>query len=293
MLGIPHSLVNLQPEFVGAVIEPFAAAYAGGVTPNPCILCNRNIKFPALLRIARQRNAAFIATGHYARVERGAGSPPVLKKGVDRKKDQSYVLYVLNRETLDRLLLPLGGMRKDEVRATARALGMPAAQRPESQEICFVEDRFYFRFVEDITGGARGPLIDSETGAVLGSHGGIHLYTVGQRKRLGIAAGTPRYVVRIDPLTNAVYVGPKEAALMREFLVEDLNWLREGVAEQFRAAVKVRSTMNEEPASLTVVDGVGVKVVYDEPQWAPAPGQSAVFYEGEAVTGGGVISRCE
>lgn len=291
--------MNLRHEFVDAVVAPFTAAYAGGVTPNPCILCNRYIKFPALLRFAEERGGGFIATGHYARVERGAEGVPFLKKGADRKKDQSYVLYVLDRTALDRLLLPLGAKRKEEIRATARALALPAAQRPESQEICFIEDRSYFRFVEELAGGPQGPLIDSETGAVLGRHGGIHLYTIGQRKRLGIATGSPRYVVRIDPVHNAVYVGPKEAALMKKFLVEDVNWLipadeeraGEGAPRRFRAAVKVRSTMNEEPASLTVISGAAVEVAYDEPQWAPAPGQSAVFYDGDRVIGGGIISR--
>lgn len=297
-------MVNLRDEFVSTVIEPFIHAYAKGVTPNPCILCNKNIKFPYLLKIAHERGADYIATGHYARVEhcspeaqnRKASELPhfrtsVLKKGIDLKKDQSYVLYVLTPELLDRLLLPLGEKRKEEVRQMARERNLSAARRPESQEICFIEDRYYFRFVEELTGETKGPMIDIETGKTLGQHKGIHLYTPGQRKRLGVATGKPLYVVRIDAKSNTVYVGPREAALAREFSVDEVNWLIPPPTgtQVFRAMVKIRSTMRDEPATLHVLDHNRVKVVYDEPQWAPAPGQAAVFYEGDVVIGGGVI----
>lgn len=285
-------MVNLRDEFISTVVEPFTAAYAKGITPNPCILCNKMIKFPHLVRVAGERGAEAIATGHYARVERQSGSAEaLLKKGIDSKKDQSYVLYVLDREALERLVLPLGTRRKEEIRQRARELGLSAAERPESQEICFVEDRYYFRLVEELTGGSQGPLIDSETGTVLGHHGGIHRYTIGQRKRLGIATGAPRYVTGIDPASNAVYVGPREGAMTREFLVREINWLLPIAEESFRAGVKVRSTMSDEPATIAVLDHAAAKVIYDEPQWAPAPGQSAVFYDGDTVVGGGVISR--
>ncbi|MBZ0155455.1 MAG: tRNA 2-thiouridine(34) synthase MnmA [Alphaproteobacteria bacterium] len=287
-MGVRHSAVDLREEFMEKVIEPFIAAYARGSTPNPCILCNKYIKFPHLLQIAHDRGADCIATGHYAKVE-GA----LLRKGADARKDQSYVLYVLSREERERLVLPLGDKRKDEVREIARSLGLPAANRPESQEICFVEDNNYSRFMEGLTEGGEGEMIDSVTGKVLGRHRGIHLYTVGQRKRLGIATGEPRYVVEIDPSTCAVYIGPKVAALMRTFEVAEVNWLVEGagVQERREVSVKVRSTMRDEPAVIERIGGDRVRVTFDEPQWAPAPGQSAVFYEGDTVLGGGIIDR--
>ncbi len=314
-IGIGHSRIDLRNEFTEKVIEPFINAYSGGITPNPCILCNRYIKFPHLLKFAAHGGAELIATGHYARIERSyklqvtsekldknlrdpllAMRHTLLKKGVDPKKDQSYVLYVLRPEELSRLVLPLGEMRKGEVREIAQRLNLPAAKRPESQEICFIEDKNYFRFLEDLSERKEGPVVDVESGKVLGTHRGIHLFTVGQRKRLGIAIGRPLFVARIDRLGNTVYVGPKEAAMTREFVVEEMNWLTPEVRSQkseagsFRATVKVRSMMRDEPATISVIDQNKVEVAFDEPQWAPAPGQSAVFYDRDVVIGGGVIS---
>ncbi len=300
-IGIKHTSLDLRDEFMTHVIEPFIDAYAKGLTPNPCVLCNKHIKFPYLVKIAEHRNAGFIATGHYARTVSNRQSAVSsqnkihLKKGIDTRKDQSYVLYVLRREELDRLILPLGDKRKDEVRRIARELGLPAAERPESQEICFIEDKKYFKLLDNVAEQKEGPLIDVETGKTLGTHKGIHHYTVGQRKRMGIATGKPLYVSRIDLSENAVYVGSKETATMQEFVVESVNWLAfdrsRFTVHDFRASVKVRSMMKDEPATITVLDGNTARVVYDEPQWAPAPGQSAVFYDGDVVIGGGVISR--
>ena len=289
--------MNLREEFERKVIEPFIDAYGRGITPNPCILCNRYIKFPYLLKIADERGAGYIATGHYARTRNSDELAPVthhsslLLKGVDPKKDQSYVLYALGREELERLILPLGEFRKEEVREIARGLGLSSVDRPESQEICFAEEGKYFKLMEGLQGADEGSLIDIASGKVLGRHKGLYRYTLGQRKRLGVATGAPLYVVKIDPTENAVYVGPKEHAMMREFDVEDVNWLidRNLFPGKFRASVKVRSTMRAEPATVTVLDERRARVVYDEPQWAPAPGQAAVFYEGDSVIGGGVI----
>ena len=329
-MGIRHTLVNLRDEFERMVMAPFAEAYAQGRTPNPCILCNRHIKFPYLLKLAGERGAGFIATGHYARVvhgatakkDRGTAEPPscrpvALMKGVDPRKDQSYVLYALRNEELERLLLPLGDIRKDDVRGIAKDRGLTAAaDRPESQEICFVEEKKYFKLVGGLADMHEGPLIDVESGKVIGRHRGIYHYTIGQRKRLGVATGAPLYVVKIDPSGNAVYVGPKEKVMIKEFSVADINWLVDrdalsamrneltdkdkeslhpsrithDASREFRATVKVRSTMRDEPAAVEVLAGNEARVVYDEPQWAPAPGQSAVFYSGDIVIGGGVIS---
>ncbi len=313
-IGVAHTAMDLREEFMAHVIEPFIGAYARGVTPNPCILCNRHIKFPYLLKFADERNAEFIATGHYARVKGSEDAvksdeftrtgkdnsslithhSPRLFKGIDLKKDQSYVLYVLRPEELGRLVLPLGEKRKDEVREIARTLDLPAAKRPESQEICFVQDKSYCSFIDKLLPEERGPgpLIHSESGKLMGTHKGIHAYTIGQRKGLGISSPEPLYVVKIDTAGNTLYIGPKNAARMRESLVENVNWLADlgGMPREFRATVKVRSMMKDEPAILSLMHDGRVRVVYDEPLWAPAPGQSAVFYAGDMVIGGGVIS---
>lgn len=301
-IGIPHTMIDLRDEFLSEVIEPFIDAYARGITPNPCILCNRRIKFPHLLRIADELGAEWISTGHYARVAPDTAFPGrqvmngLLLKGMDSGKDQSYVLYGLRPEELRRLRLPLGGMTKAGVREIARRLDLPAANRPESQEICFVEDGDYTHFVGDVAGKGEGPVIDIESGSVLGTHRGIHLYTIGQRKRINVNAGRPLYVARIDRQKNAVYVGPKEKAMAAQVCVAEINWLVDEIERQhmvpgepFRATVKIRSMMQDEPAVITVSGGDRAVVVFDEPQWAPAPGQAAVFYDGDTVLGGGTI----
>ncbi len=287
-LGVKHTVVDMRGEFHEKVIKPFIEAYSKGVTPNPCILCNRHIKFPSLLKEADSKGFDYIATGHYARVVKGETGARMLR-GLDPKKDQSYVLYALQRDLLDRIILPLGEKTKNEVREIARALKMSAANRPESQEICFIEERNYAAYMGDLAQSSTGPIIDIETGNILGTHAGIHLYTLGQRKRLP-ATGKPLYVVKIDTSSNSIYVGPREMALMREFTVEDPNWLITPESSNFRATVKVRSTMKDEPAVIRKRDDGTISVEFDEPQWAPAPGQSAVFYDGDVVLGGGVIA---
>jgi len=286
-IGIPHRSLDLRAAFMEKVVEPFMASYLKGLTPNPCILCNREIKFPYLLGEAARRGAGFIATGHYARVER-QDDGAVLKTGVDRAKDQSYVLYALRRKELESLLLPLGGLTKAETRKGARDAGLPLSGRPESQEICFVENR-YGSFIQALAPEAQKPgsIVDGE-GKTLGAHRGIHAYTVGQRKGLGVASPVPLYVTRIDAASNTIFVGPREAVMKREVMVGDLNWLAPGSGE-FRARVKIRSTMEAAPAIVSFAGENAVRVEFDEPQFAPAPGQSAVFYEGDAVIGGGVI----
>jgi tRNA-specific 2-thiouridylase len=304
-IGIKHSRVDVRNAFVEKVIEPFVESYTRGITPNPCVLCNNFIKFPYLLNWADKRGFDHVATGHYARVASDyrlyasslsespesltADHHSLLLKGVDPRKDQSYFLYVLKHRELDRLLLPLGQYKKEEVRVMALELGLDAAKRPESQEICFIEDRNYFKFISKLSpvAGKEGPIIDSE-GNVIGTHKGVYAYTVGQRKGLGIAAKKPLYVIGIDHVKNAVYVGSKEQGYEKEFFVGDIKWLIPSVKEELNAHVKVRSTMTGKPAKIIVSDD-RVKVVYDDAQWAPAPGQSAVFYLDDLVAGGGVI----
>ena len=306
-LGIRHTAVDVRPVFIDKVIEPFVNAYTEGMTPNPCILCNKYIKFPFLLQEAKKAGAEYIATGHYARIVRGqelgvrskntegsTTSPltphSLLLKGVDPKKDQSYVLYVLTREQLDKLILPLGEYRKQEIREIARSLGLAAADRPESQEICFIEDRNYFKFIETLSpvAGQPGPII-GKNGKVLGTHKGVYCYTIGQRKGLGLSSLEPYYVIKIDVLKNAIYVGRQDDAKIKEIMVNDLNWIIKPDLNFIKATVKVRSMMEDKPASIEISDSKA-KVIFDEPQWAPAPGQSAVFYDEDIVLGGGVIS---
>ena len=297
VLGIPHAMIDARDAFIEKVIGPFAAAYANGLTPNPCILCNRHVKIPLLLDAADRRGADFIATGHYSRVSRRDGAA-VLMEAADEKKDQSYVLYAQKKEELQRLLLPLGELGKPEVRRLAAMAGLPVFNRPESQEICFARDCEYMEMVKALVPGspAEGPILD-DAGRRIGTHCGISGYTIGQRKRLRIPAGPgggapePWYVYRIDASRNAIYAGRREKALVREIKAEEINWLLpvRGRMEGFAAGVKVRSMMRPAQATVSPLGESAARVEFEKPQWAPAPGQSAVFYEGRTVIGGGII----
>jgi tRNA-uridine 2-sulfurtransferase len=289
-LGVGHNYIDARDEFAEKVIKPFIEAYSKGMTPNPCIICNKHIKFPSLIRAADEKGFEYIATGHYARVSHDEKTGPLLLRGLDTGKDQSYVLYALPKEIISRLVLPLGAKTKNEVRKMAATLNLAAAKRPESQEICFVGEKNYVAYIDNRAAGEaeKGEIVDIETGKVIGEHAGIHLFTIGQRKRLP-AMGKPIYVVRIDPVKSIVYTGPAEMAMMREFTVADLNWFVGPSSSSIRATVKARSMMKDEPATISVINSETVRVEYDEPQWAPAPGQGAVFYDGDIVLGGGTI----
>lgn len=307
MLGIAHYMADVRVDFIDKVIDPFVEGYLAGETPNPCILCNRHIKFPYLLNEAIKRDIPFIATGHYASID---GYPqPVLRKSADVRKDQSYFLYGLSCQELARTVFPLAGYTKEKVREIAASCGLPAAHQEESQDICFVQDNDYFRFIEDYRGKseASGPIIDRD-GRRLGTHGGLHAYTVGQRKRLGIAASSALYVIAMDRRANALIVGPADGAMKKEFTIADFHWtgfagqrgeekgVGERTGEDYRQAgktlaVKIRSAMKEKPAAMFPESETGHRwrIVCQEPLWAPAPGQSAVLYERDVVLGGGVI----
>ncbi len=292
-LGIPYYVLDLQESFADGVIRPFAEAYLRGVTPNPCLACNTRIKFRALLAKARALGATRLATGHYAR----SGFDPargryLLWRGADPRKDQSYALYGLDQEQLAASLFPLGGLRKDEVRALARDRGLAVAEKGESQEICFIPDHDYAGFLcayrrEAL---APGPIVD-RAGRVLGRHKGLACYTVGQRRGLGIAAPEPLYVLELRPESNEVVVGPEEALYQGELWAGEVNWI--GLAPPLPASVQVMAKIrySAPPAAAVVYPLAGgrAKVVFGRPQRAIAPGQAVVFYRGDEVLGGGTI----
>lgn len=289
-LGIAHRVVDLRERFRETVIAYFAEEYLSGATPNPCVRCNPEMKFAALLEIAREEGADGIATGHYARVEQ-AGGRFLLKKS-SSAKDQSYFLHGLRQEQLARTRFPLGQLEKAEIRALAERYDLPVAQKRDSQEICFVAEGAYASFLCGLGLPLPGPgkFIGTD-GEVLGEHRGILHYTVGQRKGLG-AFGKPMYVTAIDEAANTVTLGEEEKLYARGCVVEGLNWSAfEKLEQPRRAEVKVRHQAEAVSAQLTPEAEARVRVVFDTPVRAATPGQFAVFYEGDTVLGGGRITR--
>ena len=289
-LGMPYYVFNFTEDFRRCVIEHFADSYRRGVTPNPCIDCNRYLKFDRLLKRAETLGCDCLVTGHYARIERENGRY-VLKKALDASKDQSYVLYMLTQAQLSRLRFPLGALRKTEVRATAAQNGFLNADKPDSQDICFVPDGDYSRVVELHGGPARpGDFVDRE-GRVLGRHKGIIHYTVGQRKGLGLSLPEPMYVCRICPDTDQVVLGRDAELWSRSFTVRDMNWISgEAPGAPFRCKVRVRYRQTEQWAEVSPTES-GAEITFDRPQRAITPGQAAVLYDGDTVLGGGVICQ--
>jgi tRNA-specific 2-thiouridylase len=322
-LGFPFYVVNLENEFERDVVRPFVTKYLNGLTPSPCVACNSFLKFDKLVELAKNVDAEKVATGHYARVCYDEKRRRwLLLRSVNRLKDQSYFLFELTQEQLSYAMFPLGEMSKQEVRAIAEAAGLPTAQKPESQEICFIPDGNYARFIErylkedkssgtsvndlpvhnqsqtpsesgdnpELSSLAPGEIV-STTGEILGTHRGIHRYTVGQRKGLGISAPEPLYVVQIDAKSNRVVIGGSDDLLKKEMLVQRVNWIAiEDLTEPLRVTVKIRSRAEEASATLTRNDHDSVLVIFDEAQRAVTPGQAAVFYDGDIVVGGGWIT---
>lgn len=306
-LGIPFYVADYEDDFRRSVMDDFVETYRRGQTPNPCVRCNQHIKFTPLLKRARALGASALATGHYARIEHGADGRPRLLRGVDASKDQSYFLFAMPQEALSFVRFPLGGMTKEEVRGHARRLGLPNAEKGESQEVCFVPDGNYASFVEDYaapstvasssqSGPLGGELVD-ETGAVVGEHAGIHRYTVGQRRGLGgeVAAagdGEPRYVVRIDALTRRIHVGPKAALQCQEAVVGEAHWLgaAPSAGTELAAGVQIRYRRKPQEARLRVLEDGRVAVHFAAPELAVTPGQAAVFYHDDQVLGGGFLA---
>jgi len=287
ILGIPFYPLNMTREFQRNVIDYFCQEYQVGRTPNPCLACNRFVKFRSLLGRARALGADYLATGHYARIELRDGRRRLLR-GLDPGKDQSYVLYTLGQEELRYLLFPVGNYSKTEVRRLAQKWGLPVAQKPESQDVCFITEGDYRDFLAGRVPSSSGPVLDRE-GRRLGTHRGLPFYTVGQRRGLGLALGRPYFVIGLDEPRNAVIVGTEEELESPALLAGDVTFVS-GQAPQGTMPVEaqVRYRSPAVPATLSPAEG-GYRVDFAQPQRAVTPGQAVVFYEGEEVLGGGTI----
>lgn len=289
-VGVPHTTVDLRDRFEKQVIQSFTGEYLSGNTPNPCVICNAGIKFPELVAAADRSGCEFIATGHYASVicENGIY---YISAAADEAKDQSYFLYMLGQPVLSRLLLPLSGLKKPDIRNIAAEAGLSCAERHDSQDVCFIPDGNHIGFIQSYTGhpDTPGDIVDT-CGRILGHHNGLYRYTVGQRKGVGVAAGVPLYVVGLDVYRNTVILGSNEELFRSEISVKDCVFTSGIVPDAaFRADVKIRYTRKSAAATVTPVDDGCCKICFDTPQRAPSRGQAAVFFDGGRLTGGGTI----
>jgi len=290
-LEIPHYVLNYIQYFTRYVIEPFIDSYEKGDTPNPCIECNRYLKFSLMLRKAMELDAEKLVTGHYARVEK-YGERWLLKKGADHEKDQSYVLYMMNQEALSRTVFPLGKMTKKEVKELAAGKGFSNADKEESQDICFVDNGDYADFIESYTGKTfpHGDITDTD-GKVLGRHRGLIRYTLGQRRGTGVACNFPVYVAAKNTATNTLVIGAEASLYSASLTARQINLIAcENLFQPQRLTVKVRYLQKEQWASVEQIEPDTVRIVFEEPQRAITSGQAAVFYDGDTVVGGGTIA---
>lgn len=294
IIGIPFYVMNFKEPFRDAVIEPFITEYEAGRTPNPCVLCNKHIKFDLLLKKAHALGAWYVATGHYARIEQSPEGRWLLKRSGEARKDQTYMLYNLTQYQLAHTLMPLGAYSsKQEIRALAEALGLDMANKPDSQEICFIPDDDYVSFLEANKHQPfkQGWFVDA-AGKRIAPHKGIIHYTIGQRKGLGITFGKPTFVVDINPVTGDVVLGEGDAVFGAGLEAEQVNWIAcDETAGPMHLSVKIRHTTHEAMATVTPTGKDGAIVLFDTPQRAISPGQSVVFYDGDVVVGGGLIKR--
>lgn len=292
-LGIQHYTLGLADEFKKYVVDNFIECYSNGQTPNPCVECNRHLKFGEMFKFADKLGAEFVATGHYAKrcYDEHFGIQTI-KRSCAGKKDQTYVLYVLDRKYIPRVLFPLGEFEnKDQIRAIAEEYGLISAKKPDSQEICFIPDNDTAGFLSAYIKPTQGSIVD-KNGNILGKHTGIAHYTIGQRKGLGISAPKPLFVTAIDKKTNTVTVGNNEELFTKELYAEKANWLIfDTLNKPLRVSAKIRYSAKEMPAQITPCDNGRIKVVFDEPQRAATAGQSVVFYINDCLIGGGIIVK--
>jgi len=288
--GFPHYIVNFERQFTDTVISNFVSEYTSGRTPIPCAHCNSDLKFATLLDRARGLGSDNLATGHYARVEQAADGRFLLRRSLDPDKDQSYFLFSLTQDQLARAVFPVGTLSKPEVRAEAHRLGLMVADKADSQEICFVPNGDYATFVESRAATVRPGSIVNERGEQLAAHAGVHRFTIGQRKGLGVAAQTPLYVLKIDADSGDVMVGPRSALDRATFTASGVNWIsREGSAAWIPATAQIRHRHRPASGRVRALDDGRAEFEFDEPQPAVTPGQAAVFYDDDVVIGGGWI----
>ncbi len=292
-VGIEHKTIDMREDFESRVLTPFVAEYERGRTPNPCVLCNGFIKFPALIKAADSLGCDFIATGHYAAIGERGGHP-VITAATDKAKDQSYFLYMLGGDILSRLIFPLSGMTKPEIRALAASFGIPSASSPDSQDICFIKDISCADFVRERSKKEPrlGSFVDT-SGKVLGAHRGISAYTVGQRKGLGVSAPTPLYVSHIDGERGDIILCREDELYRTRVYAEDCRYFAGELPEEFKANVSLRYTKKPGRAKVRSLGGNRALIEFEAPQRAPAPGQSAVFFDGDDLLGGGIIAYSE
>lgn len=295
-IGAPFYVLNLSAHFRDTVIENFVTEYRSGRTPNPCVMCNSDVKWSAFLRQAEMLGCDYIATGHYAFIERNARGRFQVRKGIDATRDQSYVLWGVTQEALSKTLMPLGGLRKSDVREMAHKYDLRTAAKPESREICFVTDNNYRRFLMEYEqkrgkGFEPGEIVH-ESGKVLGRHSGTAFYTIGQRKGLGLSYPTPLYVQQIDTHANRVIVGDNDSLFKTELVAEMVNWMAfvPKETESFEADVKIRYLHEPGRATVTPLTGHRARIIFKGKQRAISPGQSVVFYQDDVLIGGGIIS---
>ncbi len=288
-IGIPFHRVDVENEFKELIVNNFAAEYGRGRTPNPCVLCNKLLKFDLLLKKTNIKSIGKIATGHYARIAEKNGRH-LLKRGKD-KNEQSYFLYRLSQEQLSKIILPLGEFTKEEVRKMARRHGLPTAKRKKSQDACFIPEGNYASFLRKLLPEKPGPIVNEE-GKTVGHHKGIIYYTVGQRHGLGISHKHPYYVTHIDATANMIHVGERKEVFKRQLIASDLNFIPFNTLERsLEVTAKVRYFSPLSAATIEPLDKGRVRVIFEKPQWAITPGQSIVFYQDDLVIGGGIIEK--